>query len=100
MCTSISITTKNGDIITGRTNEFGAYYRNNISFFPRNSEVKNAVLVKASKIQKSKYAMLGGNCGELFGDKKPPLDFVNDGMNEKGLSMSALYYPNKATYSL
>jgi len=74
MCTQISIKTLQNDIITGRTNEFGQYYRNNVSFFPRNYDVPNFAIGKSTKVRKAKYAVIGCNIGELFGDAASGLD--------------------------
>ncbi|HIF9069439.1 TPA: linear amide C-N hydrolase [Photobacterium damselae] len=100
MCTQISIKTLQNDIITGRTNEFGQYYRNNVSFFPRNYDVPNFAIGKSTKLRKAKYAVIGCNIGELFGEAASGLEFLSDGFNEEGLSVGVLYYPNMATYEV
>ncbi|OOF30056.1 linear amide C-N hydrolase [Salinivibrio proteolyticus] len=100
MCTQISIKTLNDDIVTGRTNEFGQYYRNNISFFPRNYEVPNVAIGNCTNNYKSKYAVIGCNVGDLFGKEASCLSFLCDGMNEEGLSAGVLYYPKMAKYDV
>lgn len=100
MCTEISIVTKNGDVISGRTNEFGMYYNNNVSFFPRKSVTSNSVILPSTNESFSDYAIIGINCGELFGERLSSLKFLNDGINEKGLAVSLLYYPGYAEYNL
>lgn len=100
MCTTITLKTKDGSMIHGRTDEFGMYYRNDLFMFPRNYEFGNNIQGKTSRIIKSKYAIIGTNIGILFGENLSMPELVDDGMNEAGLSMSELYYPAFATYKI
>lgn len=100
MCTSITFKTNDNSVIHGRTDEFGIFYNNNITLFPRNYEFGNGYTGLGTFNIKSKYAMIATNIGTVFEDKFSMIDIINDGMNEAGLSMSALFYPSFAKYNL
>lgn len=101
MCTTLTLKTNDGSMIHGRTDEFGLYYRNDLILFPRNYEFGNGlVLAQSTKTSKSKYSIIGTNIGTLFGEALSMPEMLDDGMNEAGLSMSALYYPEYANYKI
>lgn len=99
MCTSITFKTNDGSIIHGRTDEFGIFYNNDISLFGRNYEIGNSVTGKKTVKEKGKYGFFATNVGTIFGDDVNYPDLINDGLNEAGLSMGALYYAEQAQYT-
>lgn len=99
MCTSITFKTNNGSIIHGRTDEFGIYYYNDIALYGRTYQLNNNITGPNKKEIPGKYAYIGTNIGAVFGDDKNFPDLLNDGLNEVGLSMSALFYPVQANYN-
>ncbi len=100
MCTTLILKTNDGSVIQGRTDEFGMYYRNDLILFPRNFEYKNNIIGNSTKKFKSKFAIIGTNIGTLFGEALAMPELINDGLNEAGLSMNMLYYPNYAKYKM
>jgi len=89
MCTNITIKTLNNKWITGRTNEFSALYKSHLNFIPRKHDHVNFFETKEINFTfKNKYSYLGINAyGIVELD-----DFLEDGLNEKGLSVSVLYF--------
>lgn len=100
MCTSIVLKANDGSIVHGRTNEFGTYYKNDLLLYPRNFKYSNTVYDDIPKLFTSKYAYFASNCGNVLGDKFSGDNFIQDALNEKGLSISVHYYPQYATYKL
>ncbi len=98
MCTTVSFKTQDGSVIHGRTDEFGIYYKNDLILFPRNFDFYNTMKGIGSNKLTSKYAFFGTNIGKLFGEAMSSDEIVDDGLNEKGLSMSIHYYPGQAKY--
>ncbi len=97
MCTLISLKANNGDVVTGRTEEFANYYYNDIVTLPRNYKYTNSMIFGGTKQYQSKYAVVGQN----IGDAMPGInlkELIGDGMNEKGLSLSFQYYPGCNKY--
>ncbi len=97
MCTAITMTANNGDVVTGRTQEFGNYYLNDAVVIPRNFKYTNSAIFGGKTEFTTKYAILGENAGEVVPGVKFN-ELIADGLNEKGLSYSLLYYPGCATY--
>lgn len=100
MCTTLTLTTQDGTVIHGRTDEFGMYYRNDIVLIPRNYKLSNRAFGSGSKDFLSQYAIIGTNAGTLFGEALSSPELLDDGMNEVGLSFSMLYYPGFAKYKV
>jgi len=89
MCTSIILKTKKNHWVVGRSNEFIAEYNSAINFVPRNSNHINSF--GKNKINfpfKNKLSYLGLSMEGII----PIEDLIEDGINEKGLSVSLLYF--------
>ncbi len=97
MCTAITMKANNGDVVMGRTQEFGNYYLNDALVIPRNYKFTNSILFNGTKEFTTKYTVFGENVGEIVPGVKFN-ELLADGFNEKGLSYSLLYYPGVATY--
>ena len=94
MCTSIILKTKSNQYITGRSNEFYTEYNSALVFIPRSYEHKNTFGTKQLNFCfKNKHSYLGVNMEGII----PIEDLMVDGLNEKGLSVSLLYFD---TYSM
>jgi choloylglycine hydrolase len=91
-CTGIQVKAKDGTYINGRTLEFGIPLMVAGLIVPRNYTF-NGTLPDGSNgmSYRSKYAAVGGN---MFGEPA-----IADGLNEKGLSMGAFYFPGFAGFS-
>lgn len=88
-CTGISLRTQNGDLVQGRTIEFGESNINgNIVISPRDREFK--ALTTEGKINglkwKAKYGFVGAS---VVVDQ-----FIGEGINEKGLNAGLFYFPH------
>lgn len=91
-CTSIVITTADGSPIYGRTMEWGAFdLQSELVVIPRNTSFVSELGGGKKGMQwKNKYGYVAINAV-----KKP---FVTDGMNETGLTLGVLYFPDFAKY--
>ena len=91
-CTGLELKAKDGTYVNGRTVEFAENLEEGGLFIPRNYDL-NGTLPDGGQgmAYKSKYAAIGLT---TFGDK----DIV-DGINEKGLTAGAFYFPDYAVYS-
>lgn len=100
MCTAITLKGQNGDIVHARTQEFGFVYNNGITFIPRNTTIKKGLIkgMVEEGQHVSKYAILGETAGRVLGDVFEHPELLIDGLNEKGLSASMLYYNHYAKY--
>ena len=98
MCTTLLIT-MNGAVVSGRTMEFGIDVKSDVMVIPAGTEMTGTLPGGYTKISgstregiryKTKYGMIGANA----------LGFhvIVDGINEKGLFFSALYFPGYAEY--
>ena len=88
-CTGISLRTQNGDLVQGRTIEFGESNINGkIIISPRGREFK--ALTTEGKINglkwKAKYGFVGAS---VVVDQ-----FIGEGINEKGLNAGLFYFPH------
>ena len=88
-CTGISLRTQNGDLVQGRTIEFGESNINGkIVISPRGREFK--ALTTEGKINglkwKAKYGFVGAS---VVVDQ-----FIGEGINEKGLNAGLFYFPH------
>ena len=91
-CTHITIKASDDTLVVGRTMEFGPNLKSQIITKPAKFAFTNkAPNGKPSKAWIGKYGFIYMNG---FG-----IDLVVDGMNEKGLSVSALYLPGYTTYA-
>ncbi len=91
-CTGIALKAKDGTSINGRTVEFGMSLDLNAVVVPRNfAEHGTLPDGTTGMAYKTKYAAIGG---AMFGSTD-----IADGMNEKGLSVGAFYFPDYAGYA-
>jgi len=91
-CTGLQLKAKDGAYINGRTVEFGAPILISGMVVPRNYEFKGTLPDgSAGLVYKAKYAAIGGTTYDT-----PALV---DGLNEKGLSAAAFYFPDYASYA-
>ncbi len=97
MCTAITLKANNGDIVTGRTQEFGNYYRNDAFVLPREHKYTNSILFGGKTEFTTKYTIFGENVGEIVPGVKFN-ELIADGFNEKGLSVGLQYYPGCSNY--
>lgn len=85
-CTDFIIQGEKGSIINGRSMEFGTDLQSQIVISPKGIFTQSTYANgKKGMTWKSRYAYLGLNA---FG-----LNLIVDGMNEKGLAMGALWFP-------
>lgn len=91
-CTGIQLKAKDGANINGRTVEFGLDLKITGLIIPRNYELSGTLPDgKTGMLYHTKYAAIGGNTFDY--------PAILDGLNEKGLSIGAFYFPGYATYS-
>ncbi len=88
MCTNITLNAKDGSIVMGRTNEFGALYYAEMIFIPRNHELKTGWVPETKFTYKNKYSYMYASMNGIIDDD----EIANDGLNEKGLAISVLYF--------
>lgn len=92
-CTGIQIKANDGAYVNGRTVEFGISLDLNGVLIPRNIAQKGTLPDGSiSFTYQTKYAAIGG---AMFGATE-----IADGMNEKGLSIGAFYFPGYADYAV
>jgi len=91
-CTGLQLKAKDGTAISGRTVEFGMNLDLSGLIIPRGYPLKGSLPDGGVGMNyKAKYAAVGG---ALFGEIA-----IADGMNEKGLSVGAFYFPDYADYA-
>lgn len=91
-CTGLQHSSQDGDFVNGRTVEFGPKIPLTGLFVPRGYKFFGSLPEnKTGMVYVSKYAVIGGNVYA-----RPA---VIDGMNEKGLSAAAFYFPGYAKYN-
>jgi len=85
-CTDFLIRSEEGNIVIGRSMEFGTFLDSEIIFFPKGLKTTSMLEGKTKGLSwTNKYSYLAVNA---FG-----MDMVVDGMNEKGLSFGILWFP-------
>ncbi|NGX26387.1 MAG: Choloylglycine hydrolase [Chlamydiae bacterium] len=85
-CTDFVIKARDGSLVNGRSMEFGTDLHSELIIFPKGLHQQSTLPNgKKGMSWKVKYAYIGMNA---FG-----LEFLSDGMNEKGLSIGALWFP-------
>lgn len=77
--------------INGRTVEFGMDLDMSVAVIPRNMSFTSQTPVGAGMSYTSKYAVAGIYCFDM--------PILMDGINEKGLSVGAFYFPGYASYT-
>jgi choloylglycine hydrolase len=91
MCTSLRLTTTSGSVVHARTMDFADETASDVIVVPRGYALMSmAPRAEPGMTWTSAYAALGVNTHGL------PL--LLDGVNEKGLAVSALYHPDCAAY--
>lgn len=89
MCTSLTLKTKDGHNLLGRTMDFSINLNEGINLIPRNYKWSNAL---NNEEKKTKYALVGmSNIIEGH-------PVFADGVNEKGLTCATLYFAGFAHY--
>lgn len=91
-CTTMLITAKDGAVISGRTMEFGFDVKSDVMVIPAGTKMTGTLPGGAKGIDyTTKYGMAGANA----------LGFpvIVDGINERGLFVSDLYFPGFANYT-
>lgn len=89
-CTGILVQAKDQSVVNGRTVEFGIELDMSVAVIPRNISFVGKTPMGKGMRYKSKYAALGIYC---FEDT-----VLMDGINEKGLTAAAFYFPGYASY--
>lgn len=91
-CTGITLKAKDGATVFARTLEWGAFdLHSRVAIVPRGYEFKSTLEDGIAGMSwKARYGAVG-----LDAIKK---DDIVDGMNEKGLTVSAFYHPGVASY--
>ncbi len=89
MCTALTLKTTNNNSLFGRTMDLEYNFNQSIIFIPRNKELINK---HNNLVNINKYAILG--MGTIF-DNYPTF---SDVMNECGLGVAGLNFPNQAYY--
>lgn len=91
-CTGIQVKAKDNSFVNGRTVEFGMPLHLSAIVIPRGYHFKGTLPDGSpGLVYQSKYAAVGGNS---FGEAA-----IMDGLNEKGLSTGAFYFPGYAQYA-
>jgi choloylglycine hydrolase len=90
-CTGIKLVAKDGNIVTGRTLEFGVQVDTSIAVVPRGYKFTGTTPNGDGLTYTTKYASVGAIA---YGHPQ-----IMDGMNEKGLVVGTFYFPGFAGYS-
>jgi choloylglycine hydrolase len=90
-CTGIMLRNADGTIVHGRTVEFGMPLEMDVVVVPRGYDFVGQTPLGDGKKWTAKYAATGGI---LFGNLA-----IMDGLNEKGLAVSAFFFPTMAEYT-
>ncbi|WP_204378424.1 linear amide C-N hydrolase [Agaribacterium haliotis] len=90
-CTGLMLKTKDNNFVHGRTAEFGYFIDTDIVVTPRNYSVTGNTAHGPGMPFKTKYSSVGTIAFGVPG--------YLDGMNEKGLSGGAFYFPGYAGYA-
>ncbi|MES2273981.1 MAG: choloylglycine hydrolase family protein [Chlamydiota bacterium] len=90
-CTGIRLIAKNGEIVHGRTLEFGTPLPTSIAVIPRGYPFQGTTPLGVGLSYKAKYGVVGA---VLFDSSA-----AMDGMNEKGLSVGTFFFPGYAEYA-
>jgi len=92
MCTTLMLTAQDGAVVSGRTMEFGFDLKSNVLVFPAGTPMTGTLPDGGPGISyRTDYGMIGANALGY--------DVIVDGINEKGLYLSILYFPGCAEYA-
>lgn len=89
MCTAITLTAENGDILMGRTMDFSYALEPELYVVPAGYKYNSSLGRQCFKTQ---FSFMGA------GQNLSPVTFA-DGVNEAGLCAAALYFPGYAEYA-
>lgn len=90
-CTGLRLTATDGASVNGRTVEFATVIDMYAAVIPRNYTFTGKTPSGEGLVYKSKYAAAGIYCFDY--------KVLMDGMNEKGLTAAAFYFPGYADYA-
>jgi len=90
-CTGVLLRPKDGSHVHGRTVEFGVFLDTSVVVVPRGTSFVGKTPIGDGLSYQSKYASVGIM---TFDDLN-----ILDGMNEKGLSVGAFYFPDFSSYA-
>lgn len=91
MCTGIRLTAQNGDVVYGRTLEFGQELASKVLIVPAHFQLTSQLSAQQKGLHwKSKYAVAGANAFNVVA--------LLDGLNEKGLAGGLFYFPGFAHF--
>lgn len=89
-CTGLKLTAKNGEVVHGRTLEFGVPIETSVAFIPRDYAFTGKTPRGPGLKYRSKYGVVG-----TIAYNYPA---IMDGINEKGLAIGTFYFPGYASY--
>ena len=90
-CTGIALETEKSSYVNGRTVEFGIQLDMSVAVIPRNTVFHGETPIGNGITYTSKYGAVGIFCFDKI--------VLMDGINEKGLSAAAFYFPGYASYA-
>jgi choloylglycine hydrolase len=91
-CTTLLIVAKDGAVVSGRTMEFGFDVKSDVMIIPAGTRMTGTLTGGNKGISyTTKYGMVGANALGM--------PVIVDGINEKGLYVSDLYFPGFASYA-
>ncbi len=90
-CTGIMLQNEDNTFVHGRTGEFGYFLETDVAVIPRNYEIVGETPEGDGLKFNTKYASIGLIAFDVLGSL--------DGINEKGLSFGAFYFPGYAEYA-
>ncbi len=90
-CTGITVTTKDGSVISSRTLEFEVDLKSDVLMIPRGCAMAATLAGGGTGLTwRTKYACIGANAFHVAS--------IAEGLNEKGLGAGAFYLPGYAEY--
>lgn len=90
MCTAVTFQTPDSEVLFGRTMDFSYPLDPELYLVPKGVEWTN---IPGTHVLRSRYRFMG------IGQNISPIVFA-DGINEKGLAVATLYFPDYAQYDL
>ena len=90
-CTGLKLTAQDGQVVHGRTLEFGIDVKTSVVCIPRGFVFTGDVPGGKGLEYTTKYASIGAICFDILA--------LMDGINEEGLSIGTFYFPEFAGYT-